>query len=229
MVKIRKVKDQLRDSGVDAQFLDGNKARDYVDRYFSMNFTDKNLSMNNFKVDDEAITMGDRRCKIYSLVDVDCINIPSLVRPFTNIEVNNVSMPVDMVSLLDSIPSAEMVVYNQMLFIPNQKKELSLLEKKKTAMQVCPIQATRLPWRTLKMYRMLSQEKTNSWYIPISILSLEYPSIRIFSDVPIIWRISSASWESTSASNRTISWSFCQFIPRQLLFYQSRIRPLPDP
>ena len=144
----------------------------------------------------------------YSLVDVDCINIPSLVRPFTNIEVNNVSMPVDMVSLLDSIPSAEMVVYNQMLFIPNQKKELSLLEKKKTAMQVCPIQATRLPWRTLKMYRMLSQEKTNSWYIPISILSLEYPSIRIFSDVPIIWRISSASWESTSASNRTISWSF---------------------
>ena len=208
MVKIRKVKDQLRDSGVDAQFLDGNKARDYVDRYFSMNFTDKNLSMNNFKVDDEAITMGDRRCKIYSLVDVDCINIPSLVRPFTNIEVNNVSMPVDMVSLLDSIPSAEVVVYNQMLFIPNQKKELSLLEKKKNAMQVCPIQATRLPWRTLKMYRMLSQEKTNSWYIPISILSLEYPSIRIFSDVPIIWRISSASWESTSASNRTISWSF---------------------
>ena len=49
--------------------------------------------MNNFKVNDEAITMGDRRCKIYSLVDVDCINIPSLVRPFTNIEVNNVSMP----------------------------------------------------------------------------------------------------------------------------------------
>lgn len=26
MVKIRKVKDQLKDSGVDAQFLDGNKA-----------------------------------------------------------------------------------------------------------------------------------------------------------------------------------------------------------
>lgn len=87
--------------------------------------------MNNFKVDDEAITMGDRRCKIYSLVDVDCINIPSLVRPFTNIEVNNVSMPVDMVSLLDSIPSAEMVVYNQMLFIPNQKKSFLCLKRKK--------------------------------------------------------------------------------------------------
>lgn len=208
MVKIRKVKDQLKDSGVDAQFLDGNKARDYVDRYFSMNFTDKHLSMNNFKIDDESITMGDKRCKVYSLVDVDCINVPSLVRPFTSIEVNNVSMPVDMVSLLDSIPSAEVVVYNQMLFIPNQKKNFLCLKRRRTAMQVCQIQATRLPWRTLKMYRMLSQEKTNSWYIPISILSLEYLSIRIFSDVPIIWRISSASWESTSANSRTISWSF---------------------
>lgn len=150
MVKIRKVKDQLKDSGVDAQFLDGNKARDYVDRYFSMNFTDKHLSMNNFKIDDESITMGDKRCKVYSLVDVDCINVPSLVRPFTSIEVNNVSMPVDMVSLLDSIPSAEVVVYNQMLFIPNQKKNFLCLKRRRTAMQVCQIQATRLPWRTLK-------------------------------------------------------------------------------
>ena len=75
--------------------------------------------------------MGDKRCKVYSLVDVDCINTPSIVRPFTNIEVNNVAMPVDMVSLVDSIPSADVVVYNQMFFIPNQKRELSLLDKKK--------------------------------------------------------------------------------------------------
>ena len=40
-------------------------------------------------------------------------------------------MPVDMVSLVDSIPSADVVVYNQMFFIPNQKRELSLLDKKK--------------------------------------------------------------------------------------------------
>lgn len=37
-------------------------------------------------------------------------------------------MPVDMVSLVDSIPSADVVVYNQMFFIPNQKRELSLLD-----------------------------------------------------------------------------------------------------
>ena len=131
VVKIRKVKDQLKDSGVEASYLDGNTAREYVDRYFSMNFNDKTVSMTNFKVDEESISMGNKRCKVYSLVDVDCVSTPSIVRPFTNIEVNNVSMPVDMVSLVDSIPSADVVVYNQMFFIPNQKRELSLLDKKK--------------------------------------------------------------------------------------------------
>ena len=130
VVKIRKVKDQLKDSGVSATYLDGTTARDYVDRYFAMNFKDKIISMTNFKVDEESICMGDKRCKVYSLVDIDCINTPSIVRPFTNIEVNNVAMPVDMVSLVDSIPSADVVVYNQMFFIPNQKRELSLLDKK---------------------------------------------------------------------------------------------------
>lgn len=131
LVKIRKVKDQLKDSGVDSSYLDGVTARDYVDRYFSMNFIDKTISMNNFKVDDENISMGNKRCKVYSLVDVDCINLPGVIRPYTNIEVNNTSMPVDLVSIVDSIPTAETVIYNQMIFMPNQKRELSLLDKKK--------------------------------------------------------------------------------------------------
>ena len=131
LVKIRKVKDQLKDSGVDSAYLDGTTAREYVDRYFSMNFTDKIVSMTNFKVDDECISMGNKRCKVYSLVDVDCINLPGVIRPYTNIEVNNTSMPVDLVSIVDNIPLAETVIYNQMIFMPNQKRELSLLDKKK--------------------------------------------------------------------------------------------------
>ena len=131
MVKVRKVKDQLKDNGVDSVYLNGEKVRIYVDRFFSMNFKDKTVSMTNFKVDDETISMGDKRCKIYSIVDVDSINLPTIIRPYTNIEVNNTSMPVDLLSMIDSIPTAEVVIYNQMLFMPNQKRELSLLERKK--------------------------------------------------------------------------------------------------
>ena len=64
-------------------------------------------------------------------MDVDCISLPSMIRPYTNIEVNNTEMPVDLVSAIDSIPNADTVVYNQVIFLPNQKRELSLLDKKK--------------------------------------------------------------------------------------------------
>ena len=131
LVKIRKVHDQLRDGGVQARFLNKAEASEYVDRYFAMNFKDRTVSMTNFKADDETVSMGDKRCKVYSLVDVDCASLPSLVRPYTNIEVNNTEMPVDLVSVVDSIPNAETVVYNQIIFLPNQKRELSLLDKKK--------------------------------------------------------------------------------------------------
>ena len=131
MTKIRKVKDQLRDGGVKVHFLTGDECNAYVDRFFAMDFTRPLVTMNNFKVDDECIRMGDRKCKAFSLVDVDSVGLPSVVRPFNQIEVNNTSMPVDLFSAIDSIPDAETVVYNQMIFIPGQKRELSLLEKKK--------------------------------------------------------------------------------------------------
>lgn len=131
LVKIRKVHDQLRDAGVQVRFLNRQEVNEYVDRYFAMNFRDKVVSMTNFKVDDECISMGDKRCKVYSLVDVDSVSLPSVIRPYTNVEVNNSSMPMDLVSVVSGIPNTEAVVYNQMIFIPNQKRELALLDKKK--------------------------------------------------------------------------------------------------
>lgn len=131
LVKIYKVRDLLRDSGVQVKFLNKAEASEYVDRYFAMNFKDRTVSMTNVKSDDETVSMGDKRCKVYSLVDVDCAALPSLIRPYTNIEVNNTEMPVDLVSVVDNIPNAESVVYNQIIFLPSQKRELALLDKKK--------------------------------------------------------------------------------------------------
>ncbi len=130
-VKIRKVQDQLHDAGLDTEFLDAGEVKMYVDRFFTQNFVDKHFAFNNFKIDEECIEMGDHKTKIYSLIDVDVANLPGLIRPYTNIEVNNTSMPVDLLSHIDAIPEAECVVYNQMIFMPNQKRELALLDKKK--------------------------------------------------------------------------------------------------
>ena len=131
LVKIRKVHDQLRDGGVQARFLNKAEASEYVDRYFAMDFKNRIVSMTNFRADEDTVSMGGKRCKVYSLVDVDYAALPSLIRPYTNIEVNNTEMPVDLVSVIDNIPNADTVVYNQVIFLPNQKRDLSLLDKKK--------------------------------------------------------------------------------------------------
>lgn len=76
LVKIYKVRDLLRDSGVQVKFLNKAEASEYVHRYFAMNFEDRMVSMTNVKADDETVSMGDKRCKVYSLVDVDCAALP---------------------------------------------------------------------------------------------------------------------------------------------------------
>ena len=149
-VKTHKVLDQLRDAGVKARFLSKEEANNYVDRYFAMNFTDRIVSMTGFKVDDETISMGDRKCKFYSLVDVDSINLPSLIRPFTNIEVNNATMPVDLLNAVDSIPGAQAVIYNQIIFVPGQKHELAILDKKKNRHSSVPSPANQMAVEDIK-------------------------------------------------------------------------------
>ena len=131
LVKAGKVRDQLRDRGIASRFLSADEAKHFVDKYLAQNYTDKEVSFNNFKVTDEQIGMGDRSCKVYSLVDVDSIVLPSLIRPYTNIEVNNITMPVDLMAMIDNIPEAQSVVFNQVIMLPNQKQELSKLAKKK--------------------------------------------------------------------------------------------------
>ena len=129
--KVAKVMDQLHDGGIKASFLGVDECRDYADRFFAVNFRDEVFSMTDFKVDNESIRMGNRHCKIYSLLDVDDVGLPGSLRPYTDLHVNNTSMPVDLLSAIDSIPGADTVVYNQVIFIPNQKSELSRLDKVK--------------------------------------------------------------------------------------------------
>ena len=87
--------------------------------------------MTDFKVDSEEIYMGNKTTKVYTLLDVDSVGLPGTLRPYVDISVNNSVMPVDLMSEIDRIPDADCVVYNQVLFLPNQKRELSMLEKKK--------------------------------------------------------------------------------------------------
>ncbi len=150
MDKLYKVKDQFHDANLRSRFLNVEEAQDYVDRYFAQNFRDPNYSVTNFKVDSENIWMGDKQTRVFSLVDVDNINLPSLVRPFTLMTVNNSEMPIDLLAGIDSIPGIESAVYNQVIFMPNQKRELALLDKKKNRHSSIPSPSNQLAVEDIK-------------------------------------------------------------------------------
>ena len=170
MVKVRKVRDQLKDAGIVCRFLDKREASDYVDRYFALDFTSPTVSMTGLKVDEEAISLGDRRCKFYSLVDVDSVALPQLIRPFTSIEVNNSSMPVDLVSAVDSVPDSATVIYNQVIFMPGQKKELSALEKKRNRHGSIPSPANQMAVEDIKNVQdVIARESKQLVYCHFSI------------------------------------------------------------
>lgn len=180
MVKVRKVHDQLKDAGLKASFLGKQETQEYVDRFFAMNFRDKTVSMTGFKVDEETIGMGDRRCKMYSLVDVDCANLPSVIRPYTNMEVNNTSMPVDLLSVVDNIPGVQSVVYNQIIFMPNQKKELAVLDKKKNRHASMPNPSNLIAVEDIKRVQdVIARENKQLVYTHYNIIVTVAPNVDI--------------------------------------------------
>ncbi len=126
-----KVADLLRSSGVGARFLTRDECRDLVDRFFALDFAREGFPMNSFSVSDESIGMGDRRAKVFAVVDVDSVGLPATVRPCTVVDVDGSPLPMDFVSAVDTVPGADTVVYNQVVFMPNQKRELSLLDRKR--------------------------------------------------------------------------------------------------
>ena len=131
LVKIQKVSDRLKSEQISCRFLKAKECREYVNRFFAVDFTNDTVSMNDFKVDNEEIGMGNSHMKVYSLLDVDNVGLPGTLRPYSDTVVNNSVMPEDLLSEIDSIPDVETIVYNQIIFLPNQKREMAKLEKKK--------------------------------------------------------------------------------------------------
>lgn len=131
LVKIQKVSDRLRSGEINCRFLSAAECKEYADRFFAFDFKNKNISMTDFKVDSEKIGMGNKQIKVYSLLDVDNIGLPGNIRPYTDVSVNNAVISQDLLADIDHVPGVDSIVYNQVIFLPNQKREMMKLDKKK--------------------------------------------------------------------------------------------------
>ena len=131
LVKIQKVSDRLKSGEINCRFLSAAECKEYADRFFAFDFKNKNISMTDFKVDCEKIGMGNKQIKVYSLLDVDSIGLPGNIRPYTDVSVNNAVISQDLLADIDHVPGVDSIVYNQVIFLPNQKREMMKLDKKK--------------------------------------------------------------------------------------------------
>jgi conjugation system TraG family ATPase len=98
-----------------------------------MEFGGNNLVLNNITPGDTQLIMGDKAVRSISLVNIDSIDLPPEIT--THITLNEKEslrgFPVDFLSFLFRVPVADVVVFNQLIEIPNQTAVLRKLEQKK--------------------------------------------------------------------------------------------------
>ncbi len=128
--KVSKVDDILSEKGIRHEKLDKGEVYEYLHRFMAFHFQHGPFSMTNFKVSDEYLRTGDRIIRSYPLVDIDEINLPSVVKPYTQMSVNGYGIATDVFSFLAEVPHADCVVFNQVVQIPGQRKLLRKLQGK---------------------------------------------------------------------------------------------------
>jgi conjugation system TraG family ATPase len=113
--------------------LNEGQLNQLVLQLLSMDFGRSNIVLDNLSPSETEIRMGDKSVRSISLVNIDSIDLPPEVA--THIELNDKEsmrgFPVDFMSFLFRVPGVDVIVYNQVIEIPNQVMTLRKLEQKK--------------------------------------------------------------------------------------------------
>ncbi len=128
--KVSKVDDILTERSIRHRKLTKAEVNEYCHRFMAFQFRHGAFSMTNFKASDEYLRTGNRVIRSYPLVDIDEINLPSVIKPYTETNINGYHIATDLFSFLTGIPFTDCVVFNQVVQIPNQRKLLRKLQGK---------------------------------------------------------------------------------------------------
>ena len=128
--KVAKVDDMLAEKHIRHRQLTKEEVNEYCHRFMAFQFRHGSFSMTNFKASDEYLKIGSRVIRSYPLVDIDEINLPSMVKPYAQMSVNGYAIATDLFSFLTQVPFSDCVVFNQVVQIPEQRKLLRKLQGK---------------------------------------------------------------------------------------------------
>jgi conjugation system TraG family ATPase len=144
ILKVNKVIDLFANFKIPAQSLTPGKLNNLFNRYMTFDFNNERYSFSNISGDDKKLSFGDHRLQVISLIDIDEMNIPNEVSAFTNNAVLGPHFPIDTFSFLLNVPDYETVLYNQVVFIPDQIKVNKDLDAKKRKHTSIPDPANKL-------------------------------------------------------------------------------------
>lgn len=127
---ITKVLGLFANRGIRAKLLNENEIEIYIKRFLSINFNQQTVSLKNIKAREENLIIGEKNVQCISLVDIDEVNFPSVIKPYKEVNIG-LRFPVDLLSFLHETPSIDTIIYNQVINIPDQRNEANKLEGKK--------------------------------------------------------------------------------------------------
>ena len=142
--KVEKILGLLSSYHTQPKILFEKEIKQYVKRMIAFNFKDDQYSLDNIKSNDQGISIGSTKVKSISLVDVDEINLPGVVKPYIDQNKLGYAYPSDFMGFLHEVPDFETIIYNQVISIPGQNMELTRLESKKRRHEAIPDPANKV-------------------------------------------------------------------------------------
>lgn len=130
--KCQKVYMLLKQSNCEPEFLFEKDFDYYISGALSMQFTDT-PSFDNIKSTNEHLRIGNRFVKTISYVDVENIDLPSEIEPYSILGGNGAASEtaVDNFTFINELEDYQTIIYNQVITIPPQAQQQRELDKKK--------------------------------------------------------------------------------------------------
>lgn len=130
--KCQKVWMLLKQSDCEPQFLFEKDLEYYISGALSMRFSDT-PAFDNIKSTSDHLKIGNRFVKNISYVDVENIDLPSEIEPYSILGGNGAASEtaVDNFTFINELEDYETIIYNQVITIPPQAQQQRDLDKKK--------------------------------------------------------------------------------------------------
>jgi conjugation system TraG family ATPase len=126
---ITKIIELLNQRGLKPKALNKAQLERYIQQYLSFNFSDEVIGFDNIKAGDEFVSIGAKKVKSITLIDIDEVNVPSQIKPYRELNFGFL-FPTDFMQSLHNVP-CDTLVFNQIISIPDQRGEFNKLEQKK--------------------------------------------------------------------------------------------------